>query len=506
MNNKLAHYTGGGNSMKSKISGFLIFCIFWSMAQPAFAQEANLAKMIGDMQKQMQQMQQTISEQSKQINELKTQNVHISAPSKTGNENVAAVPMSDYEFNQRLDGALGGSNKWLKDLKAGGDIRFRYEAFHQGSGNTAEADPRNRFRFRLRYGLEKKISDEWKAGFSLNSGERKGGAAYNSDTAAISGDPTSTNATFDNMFNWKDIFVEKVYGSYAPNWAKFGPVTGLEITGGKFTNPFEKGSSDIVWDRDVKPEGAYEKINFKMLDSSDVKIDGYAIAGQYILEEDSNSLDRSDAQLFAYQAGINPVFYTGMLERPVEWLSAFSFYDWQNFSRKSNFLMSGSGVDLSRGNSKCNATELCTDFKVIDIYNELTVSPYGIPVRPFYDFAHNVAAGQSSFDRSAWALGFKVGKSIKKGDIESSLAYKWIGRDAVTGFNDSDFTGASTTHTGTRGLVAKAGYLLTDNVSLNAAAYFLENLNHDSIIDFTGTSRIRDEQQRRFQADISWKF
>ena len=450
-------------------------------------------------------MQKLIDRQNMKITDLekRPQSTQISAPAPATTSE-PTPPMSDYEFNERLSNALGGSNKWLKDLKFGGDIRLRYEAFHHGSGSRSETDDRNRFRFRLRYGFEKKFSDEVKAGFSMASGERAAGSTYNG-TSALSGDPTSTNTTMDNLFNWKDIFIEKVYGSYSPNWAKLGPIENLEVTGGKFTNPFEKGSSDMVWDRDVKPEGAYEKIDLKLFERRDFKLKAYAVAGQFILDEDAAATNRSDAELFAYQVGLNPVFYTPILERPVELLSAFSLYDYSNYSVNNNFKING-GTSLARGNSVCSSSELCTPFQIYETYNELSFYPYGIPIRPFYDLAHNAKSGRSMFDKTAWSYGVKVGKLIKKGDWETSFAYKYLGRDAVTGFNDSDFTGATTTHTGTRGFVAKLAYLLTDNISLNGAAFFLENLNHDSVIDFTGTTAIRDEQQRRFQVDMSWKF
>ncbi|OGW81045.1 MAG: hypothetical protein A3G33_07710 [Omnitrophica bacterium RIFCSPLOWO2_12_FULL_44_17] len=479
----------------------IVFAIASIANTSAQAQDAQVMDLVKNMQKQMLDMQKMIDQQAAKIKSLEgsAKNIQIAAPAAE-----PAAPMSDYEFATRLDSALGGANKWLKDVKAGGDLRLRYEAFQHTSGNTAETDDRNRFRYRLRYGLEKKFSDEIKAGFSLASGEVRSGSSHDSATG-LNGDPTSTNTTFDNLFNFKDIFVEKAFGSYAPNWAKVGPISGVELTGGKFTNPFEKGSSDLIWDRDVKPEGAYETVNFKLMETPNFKLNGYATAGQYILDEDSSGSDNEDAEMFGYQFGINPVIYTPMFDRPFDLLSAVSYYNYSDFDRQDNWKIGDTGgLSLARGNSTCTSKELCTGFKVIDIYNELSFYPFGdTPVRPYYDYAYNTADGQSTFDQNAWALGVKIGKLVTKGDWETSFAWKNIGRDAIPGFNDSDFTGATTTHTGTQGLVTKAGYMLRDNMSLNAAAFFLENQNAGSVV---AGSTIRDEQQRRFQLDVSWKF
>ena len=85
----------------------------------------------------------------------------------------------------------------------------------------------------------------------------------------------------------------------------------------------------------------------------------------------------------------------------------------------------------------------------------------------------------------------------EKGDWELGLAYKRIEPESVVGaFNDSDF---GLGHSGKRGSVFKLGYALTDSITLGGAAFFVNNLT-------TGTGGVRDEEQRRFQLDLAWKF
>lgn len=458
---------------------FVLSPVVWADTDPL----ALLTQKVELMQKEMNEMRGIIKVQEEKIRELE-----IKGPSERPQS------MTDEEFDQRLSTALGGSSKWLKDLKFGGDLRLRYEGFQQTSGHPSETDDRNRFRFRLRYGFEKKLSDEWKVGFSMNSGEQSAGTNV---------DPTATNISFDHLFSFKDIFIEKAYATYTPGWARRGPVEKLELTGGKAANPFETGSSEIVWDRDVRPEGVYERFNFNLLKTEGLDLKAYALAGQYVLDEDATT--GGDSNLFAFQMGVNPVLQTPFLEKPVDILQAVSFYDFDKYAANNNFLIGT--TSLARGNPNVSGAtnELdARDFKIIESYSELALYPNGFPTRIFFDTAVNPASrpigsqgGTVLHQDFAWALGTKLGNLSKKGDWELKYDYRYIGANAVVGaFNDSDFGLGSS---GKQGHVFKLGYQLAENVTLSGAAMFVDNLNG-------GTAGIRDEQQRRFQLDLAWKF
>ncbi len=454
------------------------------------AVDPELASMVSKLQKQVNEMQVTIIKQDNKIQALENR------PAATPIAGQAAAveptpPMTDYEFNDRLSNALGGSNKWLKDLSFKGDLRLRYEAFKFTNGTLSETDDRNRFRYRLRFGFEKKFNEDLYAGFALASGEQEGGTNV---------DPTSTNTTFDNNFNFKPVFIEKAYATYYPPFLRVGPVKKVQLTAGKHDNPFEKGSSDMVWDRDVKPEGVSEKIDIKVLESENFNLNTYFLAGQYVLDEDSTV--GGDANLFGFQGGINPVVYTPFFERPLDLLGAFSYYSFQNYARKSNFLIGS--TSLARGNANVEgvSTELdAGDFGVFETYFELSLYPFGVPVRPFFDFARNTQDQSKSpsflHDADAFSFGVKLGGIVKKRDWELTYAWKEIGANSVVGaFNDSDFGNG---HSGKRGSVFKAAYALTDTVTINGAFFLVENLNPTN-------GGVLDLQQRRFQVDLNWKF
>ncbi|MBP9865707.1 MAG: putative porin [Candidatus Omnitrophica bacterium] len=476
-------------NLKDKLVGGILAMLF-AFSPVVLADDASgaqTAALVNNLQKQMANMQKTIDAQNGKIRNLESR-----GPVAAGGASMAepTPPMSDYEFNQRLESSLGGANKWLKDLSFKGDVRLRYEAFNNTSGRTpSDTDDRNRFRYRLRFGWEKKFSEDLKVGFGLASSEPQG-------TTSL-GDNVSTNSSFDSNFGFKPIFIEKVYASWNPSFLRGGIVKNTNITAGKFDNPFEKGSSDIVWDRDVKPEGVAEKIDFNLLDGENVDLTAYTTFGQFVLDEDGTT--GGDSELFAYQGGLNSVFYTPFMERPMEWLGAFSFYNYNDFAQHGNF--SNAIASGARGNTNAdgNTAELDAGaFKVVEVYNEIGFTPFGLPIRPYYDVATNIGANDP-FDNNnlAWALGTKVGGILKKGDWEVSYAYKSIEPDSVVGnFNDSDFGFSG--HSGHHGSVFKAGYALMDNVSLNLAAFFVNNLT-------TGTAGVNDEAQQRFQTDLVWK-
>ncbi len=264
-------------------------------------------------------------------------------------------------------------------------------------------------------------------------------------------------------------------------------------------NPFEKGSSDMIWDRDVKPEGAAEKIDFSLLDTENIDLTSYFTAGQFVLDEDA--IVGGDANLFAYQLGINPTFYVPGLDRPVDFLNAVSYYDFGSYGRQSNFFVGTTST--ARGNTNVDAitTELdAGNFRIFEYYAELGLVVVDVPTKFFFDFARN-AGDHEDFgvlhNDNAYGLGAKLGGIVKKGDWEVLYQYKYINANSVVGaFNDSDFGDG---HAGKRGSVFKAAYAITDTISLNGAMFFVSNLN-------ATTTGILDQQQRRFQVDMVWKF
>ena len=483
--------------MKLKLQAIVLLSLFffspvlWADMDPMSQMKDfmnNVSKQMASMQKTIEQQNQLINRQNDKINQLENRQpqVQMAAPGEAG------AQMTEDEYKKRLGDALGGADKWLKDLKFSGDLRLRYDAQYYDNHNTATKTPeRNRFRFRLRYGFEKKLSEQTSVGFSMATSESV-------QTNGISGDQTSENQTFGNLFNYKNIWVDRAWATYIPNGAKnIGPIENIEITGGKFKNPFLDGSTDMIWDGDVTPEGVYEKVNLKLLETPDVLVKGNLTAGQMVLKE--SATHGADAELYAFQGVLNPIFQTPLSGHPIGVKGTASYYYYRRYARASNFFL-GAG-SLARGNENFDgdATSLDTlSFNVLSFYGELQINPFGnILLRPFGEFATNANDQSGTNENNAYQIGVKLGQMKKKGDWETSYAYKRIENNSVVGaFNDSDFGNG---YAGKVGSVVKFGYQLSDNVILNGSGYFVSNLT-------PGTAGVLSSDQTRFQADILWKF
>ena len=460
--------------MRSKerlVTRFTVFALLTLFFVPAvFADDAALIARISGLEKHMAEMQKTIKLQENEITMLKHEK----------SSTIRVEPRG--EFKEELKASIGDADQWLKDLKFSGDTRLRYEPVGFHSGSTAGSGNINRFRFRLRYGFEKKFNPDMKVGFRLASGSTT--------------DATSTNQTLTGNFVNKTITIDRVDAIYTPSWAKVGPIEKFTIGGGKFSNPFEKGSSNIVWDTDVTPEGAYEMLEWNAFANEDLALKGYATFGQFITNQAAHAAGgTSNATVFAYQFGLTPEFKVN--EGKAKLNSALSYYDFHHYAQDSNFTANGNI------NADSNATRLDADaFRILDIYNSLELKPFeNMPVvKLYFDWAANVGADNSAGtpgagENQAFALGFDIGKTKKKHDWKAGYAYRRVESNSTPGaFNDSDFG-----HSGRRGSVLSTKYMLTDNLEAGFEAFLLNNLN-------SGSFGKVDEEERRFLLDLVWKF
>ena len=430
-----------------KFSGFLLALIFLlGNSQAVFADSSgDMMSMLESMKQQMAKMQETIERQNSRIQELENRKTaEIPQPNVPAQPSQASLTENDWQ--KGIKDNLGEVVPWLKGTKFGGDFRLRYEVFDfydknndAGSTGTAADRTRNRFRLRLRWGFEKDFGDDWKAGFRLATGTP-------SSSSGIATDNTSPNVTLGNpgYSVFKNIYVDRAYANYSPNGLKdYGPIKGVTIGAGKFENPFLRYSTAMVWDGDVTPEGAYEKVNFQFVSTENEKLNLYTTFGQFILNE--NTGYGQDAEMYGYQGALNWSTYKFNSDLPVDITGAVSYYDYPGWAQ--TVAGNTAGVSYLRTN-----TLLADNFRVIDFYPEIQFYINRMPVTLWYDYAKNLAnvgtedaasLGNDIHDKDdAWGLGFKVGKAKKKGDWEAFYGYWAIGANAVVAaFNDSDFGG-----------------------------------------------------------------
>lgn len=343
--------------------------------------------------------------------------------------------------------------KWLKDLKFSGDLRLRYQG-QCYSGQDRNRKSRHRGRFRIRFGVKKTWLDKQiEVGFRLASGS--------------SDDPTSTNQTFDGHFSEKQVWIDRAYAKYKPKWFK-----GFTVVGGKIKNPLVH--TNLIWDSDVNPEGAWAQYKPKL-----GRIKPFASAGYFVLDESGGG---HDTALSTYQAGFDL-----KIAKNVKWTSAATYYDFDHID---------TSYRAANGNNVVGGVLAAKKFHMINVTNKVKFKVLNIPMKAYFDFVHNcgdedTTVGYRGQD-NGYAVGAKIGKNKKKGDWSASYKYAYIEANATPGgLNDSDFG-----HSNRKGHVVGVKYNLTKFLTLGGKAFYTEPVcgNNEDQRDFTA------------QVDLVWKF
>ncbi|MBA3029099.1 MAG: hypothetical protein FP816_09865 [Desulfobacteraceae bacterium] len=178
---------------------------------------------------------------------------------------------------------------WVSNTKLIGDFRFRYQNednVYSKVDKTDEMD-RERWRIRLRFGLETAPNDQWTVGFGIASG---------------SDDPRSTNQTMENFFETPDARLDYAYTTWKP-------MENIALTAGKFKNPIWN-PKDLLWDSDIMPNGLTGNFNIKASDTFKFFITpSFFILDEYkdeaLDDEDEPTVNHpeDDPSMVALQAG-----------------------------------------------------------------------------------------------------------------------------------------------------------------------------------------------------------
>ncbi|MCX7099386.1 MAG: putative porin [Methylococcales bacterium] len=420
---------------------------------------------------------------------------------------------------------------WTRKFKLSGDIRLRYESVFMADNNDGSlsifpyypngqaintlggsqnagldivrntTEDNQRFRERVRLGIDVDIAQGLKAGVRLASGNMR--------------DPVSTNQTMGQTGDKYQFTLDRAYLQYDDLTSK--GFNWLTVTGGRMKNPFFvaggefSGGSELVWDTDLSFEGFSSTFRYNLGDKQTIG-DGaqliYATAGAFPIQEAPFS--SNDKWLFGGQIGMDWGFKNNDKLK-----FGIAYFDYTDITAKPNTSFSGT-CDLNTRENNASTPEflqggntlasicrdgsyndpivsqfpgqvgLASDFNIIDVnlrYDMALFDP--IHVTFSGDFAKNVgfnpndvaaarilggALGSGAVDRqtNAWQLRADVGSAnfYKKGGWNTFLAYKRVERDAVLdAFTDSDFHVGGTN---AKGWVLGANYSLIDNVWLTS--------------------------------------
>ncbi len=329
--------------------------------------------------------------------------------------------------------AQDASLDWWERIRFSGDIRIRHEAFFQEAAPT-----RTRFRFRFRLGLTSQINPDWRVGFRVASG--------NADNI------TSTNQSFDGLFDGKSVSINRAYVQFAP--ASFlgsnRPI--LSFTGGKFSPQHFKPSagmgSELVLDGDVTVEGFHEAVG--------VLRAGQGLLRRIDLHADQWVLDEVGSGPDAWMFGGQGVVTLGLDSSRTTLTLAGGVMHYRRpdliaqAGNSNDQLVISNGVRLQDGSVvdggvpfKPTASNpiigFLNGFTILRGAAEFVMRPRGAsrPFGIFVDVAHNTEAVR---DNDAIWVGASWGELRRSGDIRLAAAFARAEKEStVSALSYSDF-------------------------------------------------------------------
>ena len=391
---------------------------------------------------------------------------------------------------------LGGSGgeDWLSRIQFEGDLRLRAETTRLDKGNTPAAayfnansyltraadiwgntsngiynfntqESSSRVRLRARLGVNATVSDTVSAGLALSTG---------SSTT----NPTSTNQTMGQgstqnpgFFNKYSVVLDRAYIKYEPeSW--------LSVSGGRMRNPYF--GTDLVWADDLNFEGfalAY-KPRLNSLSSAFFTVGWFPLSTSVPKQTPERSL-------VAAQGGID--WQIGQRDNRVKLAAAL--YDYrgiegvaETYSPSQGVLIPDYGVRSEygagyrqRGNTlfRLNSINdpnypgylgLASSFRELDLTGTVDIAQFDpVHVGLTGDLVKNLGFNRDEImNRTGYSIldGHSLGymgriqvgaqKMTKRGDWNVSMAYRYLGSDAVLdAFTNSDFGLGGTNSKGT---------------------------------------------------------
>ena len=367
--------------------------------------------------------------------------------------------------NRVLESTNGNKAAWAERIRWGGDIRLRYQKdMYDDENYSTLYDPdkngivntttdRTRYRYRVRLQVE---ADVMKKDPEINAGSVKMGARI---TTGSMDDPVSTNDTLGDYFNRDSAGIDRAYlkWTYVPTYMKWGRLPQVSVTAGRFSNPWF--SSDLLWDNDVNFEGV--ALNFLSDTLGENPLKFFFTTGAFPLQEVEHY--EKDKWLYAGQVGVSYEKAMGLSAKV-----GIAYYDFKRVTGKFFNDQSGSYTNYSDpifrqvGNAlfdinidpNYETPALAGEYKLINITSRFDYDywfPYHIILDLDYvknvGFDVNEVAEKMNFlsypdETQGYQVKLTFGYPVPRGfgEWNTSLAYKYLGADAVLdAFTDSDF-------------------------------------------------------------------
>jgi len=423
-------------------------------------------------------------------------------------QKVASLETSVTSYQKSVEERL----KKLGPFTFSGDLRLRAEPTFGGPVDRSQ--DRFRERIRLRFNADAQFNDQIKGGLSVASGDLN--------------DPISTNQSLNQYDTRKPIAIDRAYATYNPSW--FRPLT---LTGGKFA--YSWFNTELVWDKDLNPEGASETLAFNVETPVLRKV---ALVGfQLPFAENRRGLptDKSLYNTMVYGEQLQTAWQLGSRVR----LSAYaSYYDWKfadsvafsllvpnsaspadglltlRSAGEVNSIATVTATNPITGVKTITSAQFASKFGILDSLAQIDVrtASQRWPLTLIGDFAQNTRACENLRNipaaaalstpcdpraRRGYWLEASAGRTLKKGDWQFSYSRIVIQREAVLGaFNYSEIFPSS----GVEIHRSEILYQLFDNVTLQMNGLFGRPLAD------AGNRGPVQPLWERFQFDMTYKF
>lgn len=403
----------------------------WQQAQQQLQQTQSAA---AEAQQKAADAESASSEQKAAVSKLSSDMSDV----QTTLTNTAANTQEEQKSFAALESAVG-------HLKLSGDLRLRFEPFFGGgAANATTPEARFRERYRLRFNVASKITNDFAVGFSIASGDL--------------GDPISTNSTETGFFTRKPLAIDKAFGVYNPHY--FKPFT---LTVGKFGYTWQR--TELTWDNDLNPEGGSAAVAWDWKSGFVNHFAVIAIGSPMFEVGGGPDTYMEGGQV---QAGFT------LLPR-VKFGANLAYYDFHNTDTIAQNQTSGNGfadngaVTAGGGTFGFGGSSDTNNFGVI-AGKRVFASQFGIvdaiarldfdtgvkrwPVYALFDYVQNTKACSNlgvftaaavapptcdSRQRHGYWGEFKVGQTKNKGDLMLGYTFARIEKDAVlSAFNFSD--------------------------------------------------------------------
>ena len=349
---------------------------------------------------------------------------------------------------------LEGRWKALGPFVLSGDLRLRAEPTFGGPRDQSQ--DRFRERIRLRFNAEARLNDQLKGGFSFASGDLN--------------NSISTNQTANQYATRKPLAIDRAYATYNPSWFR-----ALTVTGGKFAYPWF--NTELVWDKDLNPEGAGETLAFNVKTPVLKKFSLVGFQMPFAENKRTAVNDKSFYNTMVYGEQLQTFWQFGGRIK----LSAYtSFYDWKYADSIALSVATANSTSPENGLLPLNNNGLQNSIAMVTVTNAVTgaktitsaqfASKFGIldslaqldvrtpserwPITFVGDFVQNTRACENvrnipvaavysapcdSRARHGYWLEGRIGRTDRKGDWQFGYTRIVIEREAIIGaFNYSE--------------------------------------------------------------------